>query len=134
MAMFVPPDARQADWMIRNDADRSYLDFLGYLYELLCLYAAHHGLPHQIKVQESRDNFEDRMARQVENFELQARRLDGEYTSIVNDITVNKRMALALHQRLKGTDVLDLDADEFLTGALDAYGFIAQAAKRQARP
>jgi len=134
VARFVLPDARQADWMIRYDADRSYLIFLGYLYELLCLYTAHHGLPHQMKPQESRDRFEDRMARQVNNFELLAKRQDGEYPSISKDVDENKQTALTLHQRFKGRDILDADAEEFLMGVLDAYGFIAQAAKRHARP
>ena len=129
MAMFVFPNAGQAYWMVQNNADHSYLDFLGFVYELLCLYGADHGLPHQIKTNENRDAFEDRMKHQVRNFELQVQRRDGEYGSIVKDIDDNKRTALMLHQNVAGQDILDRAVNAFLIETLDAYEFVVRTAK-----
>lgn len=134
MTTFIAPDARQVNWMVQNGDFRSYLDFLGYLHEMLCLYSGPHGLPHQMKHSESREDFENRMANKVQRFELKSVSQGSEYKDIVRDITKNQTNAYALHKALKGKDSRDPDVEEFLTGVLDVYEFIAQVSKRGPRP
>ncbi len=134
MDTFVPPDARQVDWMFNHNADQSYLEFVTHVQQLLCLYAPSHGFPHAWHEGEDQGQYEDRMRRLVENFELEASSHSGEYQSILDDLAVNRRAVLRLHQRLVNVGVLDSDADNFLGTLMDAYTFVTMAAKHRSRP
>jgi hypothetical protein len=133
MALFVPPDVQQVDWMLAEDATTSYLDFLTYAYDLLCIYVIGEGLPYGALPGQSLKECADRNADLVRHFELHAKSQTGpEYRSINNDINRNKMTASGLYLRLDSLPSVqpDPDAEEFLRTLRDAYAYVTSRMKQ----
>src|ERR1700687_4326275 len=116
MARFILPDIIQATWMVTHGTHYSYLALATKMHEMLCSYAAEHGLPQaNVNINEPRIAYEQRIYDEIRAFEFEAkgRYNDLEYLSVNKDCDVNKMTALDLYENVQA-DVVAAAVDEFL--------------------
>jgi len=134
--IFWPPDAGELSWMIDQKRVDSYMDYMGWVMEALCTYSHDYGFPSGVREDETREECEERLCRQMETFDI----LGGggsdarEYRTVAEKIRENTNSALTLYNHVRVAGDPSQDVDEFLRSLLECYSYVRMGKARRSTP